>query len=95
MVCIPVLKRILTKQDLQEALASKREGLDLLEPKDPNVNISATEARKVMAELNCYKIVRSEEKDHHTSHTRSILPKEDHRRGKGGRGRCEWGRRHK
>ena len=53
----PEPERVLIKSDLEKALASIRDGLDVLEAKDSNVNRSATVARKVMSELNCYKLM--------------------------------------
>ncbi|XP_050699783.1 tigger transposable element-derived protein 1-like [Eriocheir sinensis] len=58
----PEPERVLTKKDLQEALSSIREALDILEAKDPNINRSATVSRKVMAELNCYQIMLDQKK---------------------------------
>ncbi|XP_064103302.1 tigger transposable element-derived protein 1-like [Macrobrachium nipponense] len=53
----PEPERMLTKSDLEEALSSIRGALDILEAKDPNINRSATIARKVMSELNCYTVM--------------------------------------
>ncbi|XP_063612010.1 uncharacterized protein LOC134785576 [Penaeus indicus] len=58
----PEPERVLTKSDLEKALASIRDGLDVLEAKDPNINRSATVARKVMSELNCYKLMLEQKK---------------------------------
>ncbi|XP_068251128.1 tigger transposable element-derived protein 1-like [Palaemon carinicauda] len=53
----PEPERQLTKSDLEKALSCIREGLDILKAKDPNINRSATVARKVTSELNCYKVM--------------------------------------
>ncbi|XP_076041997.1 uncharacterized protein LOC143025902 [Oratosquilla oratoria] len=54
----PEPERALTESDLEKALLFIREGLDILEAKDPNINKSATVAKKVMSELNCYKVIK-------------------------------------
>ncbi|MPC96326.1 hypothetical protein E2C01_091579 [Portunus trituberculatus] len=58
----PEPERILTKSDLEKSLLFIREGLDILEAKDPNINRSATVVRKVMSELNCYKVLLEKKK---------------------------------
>ena len=58
----PEPERMLTKSDLEEALSSIRGALDILEAKDPNINRSATIARKVMSELNCYTVMLEQKK---------------------------------
>ena len=58
----PEPERILTKSDLEKSLSFIREGLDILEANDPNINRSATVARKVMSELNCYKVMLEQKK---------------------------------
>lgn len=49
----PEPERVLTRKDLEDALSSIREALDVLEAKNPNIDRSATVTRKVMSELNC------------------------------------------
>ncbi|XP_047473466.1 tigger transposable element-derived protein 1-like [Penaeus chinensis] len=80
----PEPEKVLTKSDLEKALASIRDGLDVLEAKDPNINRSATVARKVMSELNCYKLML-EQKKKKTTQTKLQLFQKKEEQGERGR----------